>query len=296
MVGACAALAVTDAAWAQSPAGEADDAFPRCEMSSRSRERFNALYGEARLAQIEGAHLDATVKLQRAAKLCVEAELFLALSRSYEALGEGDRALAYMRAYQQQLAARARLARAEQGDTGLADAEVARLARASRRAEPARSGSSKSIWMEPGAPAKTAGARRPARLDLDGPERAPRGSSADPARPPTPLFLKKTRPKRLRLSTSKSAEETRARLEDRFSPDAAPDASYTFVTSPAGAELVVDGEVAGVTPHVVALSPGEHVVEVRKQGWRTLRRAVEVRAGEPTRLFWSMTRAPEGAR
>ena len=130
MVGACAALSVADVASAQGPAREADESFPRCDMSSRSRERFNTLYGEARLAQIEGAHLEATVKLQRAAKLCVEAELFLSLSRSYEAMGEDARALAYMEAYRQQLTARARVARAEQGDTRLADAEVARLRRA----------------------------------------------------------------------------------------------------------------------------------------------------------------------
>ncbi len=278
----CGAVCIPAVASAQQDAPERDASFPRCEMSVSSHKRFNTLYGEARIAQIDRDHDTALIKLHRATKMCVEAELFHYMSKSYEALGDTERALEFARAYEEQLEVRAHSARADRGERVLAHREVARLELVERT--PRASADSK----------RGDSGLRPERLDLSGDSR--RGG---PSRPPTPLFEdtrreKKTKlkgPKRLKLSTQRRAGDTRRKLGEMFSDSGSVGARYTFETSPAGASVRVGGDFVGVTPYELVLRPGEHVVEVSKSGWSTLRRVVRVRDGEPTRVMLSMTRS-----
>lgn len=56
-------------------------------------------------------------------------------------------------------------------------------------------------------------------------------------------------------------------------------------TTPAGAELLIDGRLAGVTPHLeIGLVPGEYTVEVRLHGYEPWRGKATVAAGRIERL------------
>jgi hypothetical protein len=52
--------------------------------------------------------------------------------------------------------------------------------------------------------------------------------------------------------------------------------SITVNSVPQGADLKVDGTAAGITPKVVKISPGKHVLEFAKEGFNTGRFPLEM--------------------
>jgi hypothetical protein len=75
---------------------------------------------------------------------------------------------------------------------------------------------------------------------------------------------------------------------------AAPEeARLRVVSVPSGATVLVAGEPAGVTPLDVATAPGEYVVEVRAEGYRTQEgNAVLSEPGDTATLSFVLVRAP----
>ena len=67
----------------------------------------------------------------------------------------------------------------------------------------------------------------------------------------------------------------------RLTPDWAP---VRLATTPAGAEVQVDGEVVGVTPLTMELTQGERDIEARLAGFNVWQDSVEVAANEPLEL------------
>lgn len=55
-------------------------------------------------------------------------------------------------------------------------------------------------------------------------------------------------------------------------------------SSPAGAQVFIDGDYRGRTPLSIGLRPGMHSVELRLEGYESYRARVQVRAGQTTRL------------
>jgi formylglycine-generating enzyme required for sulfatase activity len=70
-------------------------------------------------------------------------------------------------------------------------------------------------------------------------------------------------------------------LSVQLTPDWAP---VTLTTTPAGAEVQVDGDVVGVTPLILELTQGERVVDVRLAGFNAWQQSIEVTANEPLTL------------
>lgn len=66
-------------------------------------------------------------------------------------------------------------------------------------------------------------------------------------------------------------------------PAAAPAAMeaspITVKSTPAGAEITVDGSYVGNTPSIIQLPTGEHEIEIAKSGFKAWRRKITVRAG-----------------
>jgi hypothetical protein len=54
----------------------------------------------------------------------------------------------------------------------------------------------------------------------------------------------------------------------------------SVVSTPEGADIEIDGSFVGNTPSVVELAPGEHVVIVKKSGYRAWERKLKVSGGE----------------
>jgi hypothetical protein len=107
---------------------------------------------------------------------------------------------------------------------------------------------------------------------------APPAGTASPAQTPPPP----------------SAPPTRQRSEPR--PQSAPPADNAFgalvvQVQPPDADILVDGEPwqsAAGARLVVQLPPGDHRIEVRKNGFQTFRSTVRIRGGETTPLNVSL--------
>jgi len=54
----------------------------------------------------------------------------------------------------------------------------------------------------------------------------------------------------------------------------------SVVSTPDGADIEIDGSFVGNTPSVVELAPGDHVVIVKKSGYKPWERKVKVSGGE----------------
>src|SRR5450759_1559566 len=54
----------------------------------------------------------------------------------------------------------------------------------------------------------------------------------------------------------------------------------SVASTPGGADIEIDGSFVGNTPSVVELAPGEHVVIVKKLGYKTWQRKLKVSGGE----------------
>ncbi len=81
---------------------------------------------------------------------------------------------------------------------------------------------------------------------------------------------------------STSIEIEGAEVEQTLSVSLTPDwADVSFQSMPAGAEIVVDGEVFGVTPGTVEILSGLHDVSVRARGHKPWRRPVRAIATQP---------------
>jgi hypothetical protein len=56
-------------------------------------------------------------------------------------------------------------------------------------------------------------------------------------------------------------------------------ATVTVKSTPPGADITVDGKFMGSTPSTIQLTPGDHVVEVEKDGLRPWQRGMTITAG-----------------
>ena len=54
----------------------------------------------------------------------------------------------------------------------------------------------------------------------------------------------------------------------------------SVASTPDGADIEIDGSFVGNTPSVVELAPGDHLVVVKKSGYRTWQRKLKVSGGE----------------
>jgi hypothetical protein len=72
---------------------------------------------------------------------------------------------------------------------------------------------------------------------------------------------------------SPSADNTQAE------PPPPQPATVTVKSTPPGADITVDGKFMGNTPSTMQLTPGDHVVEVEKEGLRPWQRGMTVSAG-----------------
>lgn len=55
------------------------------------------------------------------------------------------------------------------------------------------------------------------------------------------------------------------------------------------AEIFLDGKFVGSTPMNYRFRPGNHPIELRKEGFTTWRRTLHVAAGQPTRVKANLT-------
>ena len=69
------------------------------------------------------------------------------------------------------------------------------------------------------------------------------------------------------------------------------EATVSVGSLPEGAEVIVDGDLAGNTPIVLDLAPGQHALEVRAAGYRTARRVMRLRAGDSE--AWTVRLEPD---
>jgi hypothetical protein len=51
-------------------------------------------------------------------------------------------------------------------------------------------------------------------------------------------------------------------------------------SNPSGADIEVDGDFVGSTPSAIQLSPGEHMLAVKKSGYKAWERKIKVTGGE----------------
>jgi hypothetical protein len=56
--------------------------------------------------------------------------------------------------------------------------------------------------------------------------------------------------------------------------------TLAVTSSPEGADIEVDGRFMGSTPSTIALVPGEHTIVVRKPGFRTWERKLQLAGGD----------------
>ena len=88
----------------------------------------------------------------------------------------------------------------------------------------------------------------------------------------------------------KRVEESIARLKDQPVPGAAPDqasapvaapaqASLAIDSTPAGADIEIDGGFVGNTPSTLSLTPGSHQVSVTKKGFTPWTKTLNVTGG-----------------
>ncbi len=54
----------------------------------------------------------------------------------------------------------------------------------------------------------------------------------------------------------------------------------TIASNPVGAEIEIDGKFVGSTPSVLQLEPGEHMIAIKKAGFKDWQRTMTVTAGE----------------
>jgi hypothetical protein len=57
-----------------------------------------------------------------------------------------------------------------------------------------------------------------------------------------------------------------------------------FYSKPDNCDLYVDGKFVGSTDVVLRLGPGDHVVEMKREGYETWRRTLSVTSDNPTRV------------
>lgn len=63
-----------------------------------------------------------------------------------------------------------------------------------------------------------------------------------------------------------------------------PRVTVTFQSRPDNCDLIVDGKFVGTTDVAIHLTPGVHVIEMRRDGWETWRRELTVFEHNPTRV------------
>ena len=63
-------------------------------------------------------------------------------------------------------------------------------------------------------------------------------------------------------------------------PSAGPAAKLSLISNPEGADIEIDGDFVGNTPSAVEVTLGEHLVAVKKAGYKTWERKLKVSGGE----------------
>jgi hypothetical protein len=58
------------------------------------------------------------------------------------------------------------------------------------------------------------------------------------------------------------------------------DAQVEVASVPSGADVELDGNFVGNTPSTIGVSPGEHTVGVKKNGYKTWERKITVSSGK----------------
>ena len=82
-------------------------------------------------------------------------------------------------------------------------------------------------------------------------------------------------------SGSKETEQSAASVAEQLAPDVHPTKATVSVGAvPEGAEVLVDGTLAGNAPIVLDLAPGQHTLQVRAAGYRPAQRVMRLGAGD----------------
>ena len=84
-----------------------------------------------------------------------------------------------------------------------------------------------------------------------------------------------------------------SRLDDTTAQVTEDIGSLLVESRPPGASVVVDGEMAGVTPVVVPVSRGPHRVRMERNGYQVWAKTVEVASAERVRVAASLERMPQ---
>ena len=81
------------------------------------------------------------------------------------------------------------------------------------------------------------------------------------------------------LAADKARQAPAAQPVASAAPTVAP-TKITVASNPDGADIEIDGSFVGSTPSTVELSPGQHLVAVKKSGFKTWERNMKVTSGD----------------
>ena len=79
------------------------------------------------------------------------------------------------------------------------------------------------------------------------------------------------------------------------SPTSAPSglARLSVSSTPAGADIEVDGSFVGNTPSDLSIAEGDHTVQIHKSGFKPWERKLKATAGSTVRINAELEKAPE---
>ena len=80
----------------------------------------------------------------------------------------------------------------------------------------------------------------------------------------------------------KAAPPQAALGSDTPAPQPAANEQLEITSTPAGAEIEIDGTFVGNTPSTVTVAPGEHVITIKKSGYATFERKMKTSTGKVT--------------
>ncbi len=93
-------------------------------------------------------------------------------------------------------------------------------------------------------------------------------------------------------SDDEEAEQPVGSVAEQLAPEVkVREATVSVGSLPEVAEVIVDGDLAGNTPIVLDLAPGQHTLEVRAAGYRPARRVMRLRAGDSE--AWTVRLEPD---
>lgn len=92
-------------------------------------------------------------------------------------------------------------------------------------------------------------------------------------------FLARVKKALAEVPTSKNSESAGRKPSPGSAPEPATGATLEISSTPAGADIEVDGNFAGNTPSSVGVMPGEHTIKVTKRGYTPWERKVKTTTG-----------------